>query len=69
MTQRRKFELKFDMENAAFEEAPELELARILRDLAARIEVSGAGVPSEYVIRDVNGNRVGEAYVLTEGYD
>jgi hypothetical protein len=56
-----RFKLIFDMENAAFDPTPEREAARILRELADRVEVSGCGDMSEYVVRDVNGNRVGIA--------
>lgn len=43
--------------NAAFEDAPATEIARILRDLADLIE-SGMGT-DETPLRDINGNRVG----------
>jgi hypothetical protein len=45
--------------NAAFEDAPATELARILRKLASRIE---EGTIDDYVpLFDYNGNKVGEA--------
>jgi hypothetical protein len=40
---------------SAFDEAPDAEIARILRELAARFE---AGNPPE-VLHDINGNRAG----------
>ncbi len=40
---------------AAFDDAPNAEIARILRDLAARFE---SGNPPE-VLRDLNGNKCG----------
>lgn len=46
--------------NAAFEDSPTTELARILRDLADRLERDG--IPPEH-LRDINGNRVGHVTV------
>lgn len=44
--------------NAAFDEAPATELARILRDLAARIETDG---PPDYAsLFDAEGLRTGQ---------
>ncbi len=52
--------LRITMSGAAFED-DSLELARILRDLAKKIENNGGVVSGdEWVIRDVNGNSVGE---------
>lgn len=46
--------------NAAFSDEPATELARILRGLAARIERD----PESYIVlRDVNGNKVGECTI------
>ncbi len=45
------------MDNAAFEDTPATELARILRTLAEKIENEGPGICT---LRDVNGNTVGE---------
>ncbi len=48
----------FDMDNAIFDECGASECARILRDLAQRIEDNG-GI--DYAkIYDVNGNSIGE---------
>lgn len=50
-----KFEASIKMDNAAFEDAPASELARILRAIAARVEAGdfdGKAV-------DANGNKVG----------
>ncbi|MCX7271609.1 MAG: hypothetical protein NTV19_00010 [Burkholderiales bacterium] len=47
--------------NAAFDDSPATEIARILRDLARRFEEGG--VDSEAVLRDINGNKVGCCYV------
>lgn len=50
--------IHFSMSNAAFEETGASECARILRDLAERIEESGG---FEYLrICDANGNSIGE---------
>ncbi len=49
------------MENAAFEDAPASELARILRELANKIERNG---PDACKLRDINGNTVGK-FVVT----
>ena len=54
-----RIEIKDD--NAAFEEGPATEMARILRELAASFENDG-GPDIEYVsapLRDINGNTVG----------
>ena len=51
--------------NAAFDDEPATELARILETLAARIRDNG---PETYVIlRDYNGNKVGEAQFSESG--
>jgi hypothetical protein len=47
--------IKVNMDNAAFEE-PAAELARILRDIAERIE---GGELMAFSLRDANGNNVG----------
>lgn len=52
---RRKFIVDFDILNDAFAENPELEVSRILREIADKVEngnISGK-------IRDINGNQVG----------
>lgn len=46
-------------DNAAFDPEPGYELARILRDLADNLEQGSA--PDTFVLRDVNGNKVGTA--------
>jgi len=53
------FKLWFDTENVAFEDAKEVEVVRILREIANKIEQSG-DVPGFYqTIRDINGNDIG----------
>ena len=51
------FVLKVETENTAFEDAGEgVELARILRKAADRVETGAISGP----LMDINGNRVGE---------
>jgi len=52
------FAVKIKTSNAAFEGAcnESYEIARILRDLADRVEQNGADT---YMLQDVNGNHVG----------
>jgi|OpeIllAssembly_1097287.scaffolds.fasta_scaffold662297_3 hypothetical protein len=56
----KKLTITIRTENAAFDESPELEVARILRSLANRMEVDGV---EDRNILDVNGNKVGEVKV------
>lgn len=55
-----KFRLSIDCGNAAFEDHAPGEVARILRELAARME-HHASLPDVLHMFDVNGNHVGEA--------
>lgn len=48
-------------DHAAFEDNSSIEVARILRDLAERIERNGMESGDEFVLRDYNGNKVGTA--------
>ena len=49
-------------DNAAFSGDPETEAARILRQLAGRLECYGMPTPGDPIIlMDYNGNRVGKA--------
>lgn len=54
-----KFTVQLDCDNFAFDEAPTDEVARILQNLAKRLEREGL----QWVVglTDLNGNRVGEA--------
>lgn len=54
--------IEIDTGNAAFEDSPWSECARILRQLADDMERNG-GVP--FNLRDINGNRVGKAEVVS----
>ena len=49
-------QIEIRTENAAFDGQPELEIARILRLLADKIESTGL---EDYSLRDINGNTVG----------
>lgn len=50
--------------NAAFEDGPtEVEVGRILRELATKFEDGGL---SDTPLRDINGNRVGEASISND---
>jgi hypothetical protein len=53
-----KFSLTFDCDNAAFDDFPESEIARILRSVADRVD-DGDRDPGGLIF-DVNGNHVGE---------
>lgn len=52
------FSLTINTENAAFDDDAGAELARILRDLAGRLEL-GPGPQNDGRLRDGNGNTVG----------
>lgn len=58
------FRLTIETENAAFEETPASEIARILRGLAEKLERDGVpdGPDNCWRLRDVNGNTVGTAW-------
>ena len=59
-----KYYLKLYLENDAFAEGAGPEVARILRELAERVEgYSFTNAPTRFPVRDINGNRVG-----THGY-
>lgn len=62
-----KFTLTIDCGNAAFDPAPDYELARILRSIADRLE--GLDLDADTVVNlyDTNGNRCGTANFDTEG--
>ena len=54
--------INLNMDNAAFDGQPEIETARLLRQLADNIEIDGC---SNQSIFDYNGNKVG-SYRVTE---
>ena len=58
--------LTIQMDNAAFEENS-VELARILQDIASKIEQRGGVVAGDtFVAMDLNGNRVGKLEVKAD---
>ena len=58
--------LTIQMDNAAFEENS-VELARILQDIAHKIEQRGGVVAGDsFVAMDLNGNRVGKLEVKAD---
>lgn len=52
--------IQIHTENAAFDEVPEVEMSRILRTLAEKIEKDGVTPQNLY---DYNGNRVGSVII------
>lgn len=50
--------LELEISNAAFDDAPATEIARLLRETAARVE-DGEGAFERCRLRDYNGNTVG----------
>ena len=54
--------ISITMNNAAFDDEPEIELARILRDLAARVERGYDQVN----LFDIDGKKVGEFKILSK---
>ena len=53
------FTIKIDCDNAAFEECTGVEVARIIRDAAERIDGRPLCEGNSQPLRDVNGNTVG----------
>ena len=52
--------IKINCDNAAFEDDPTSEVARILRDIADRVHGDTGFSPGrDYTLRDANGNEVG----------
>jgi len=58
-----KLTITIDTGNAAFDDMPEQECARILRDVATALERGTRGAP----LHDFNGNRVGRFDLKTKG--
>jgi hypothetical protein len=56
-----KINITIECNNAAFENAPEVETARILRELARKVEQ--LGLNDNIPIIDMNGNKVGKLEV------
>ncbi|CRI66753.1 hypothetical protein THIOKS13070009 [Thiocapsa sp. KS1] len=59
--------IEMSLDNAAFEDDPAPEIARILRQLADKLE--GRGIDDEILLRDINGNRVGKAVIVMDNDD
>lgn len=55
--------IRIETGNAAFEEHPAHEIARILRKLAAQFELDGLPPAN---LRDLNGNVCGTVYIRTD---
>ncbi len=58
--------IRVNLQNSAFSELAGAELARILRDLADKVEYSHTELGNEISIRDINGNRVGNMVAIEE---
>lgn len=54
--------IEFDTINAAFEDCPPFEAARIIRETAEKIEIMeyNGRLSDGGIIRDANGNRIGQ---------
>jgi acyl-CoA reductase-like NAD-dependent aldehyde dehydrogenase len=59
------YRIEIETGNAAFEESPADEIARILRKLADRLE-DGADIAESIRLMDYNGNSVGTAGEVAE---
>jgi hypothetical protein len=58
------FVLTIETDNAAFDDSPEYEVARILRKIAERVQAEGMPLDGKCIAaRDTNGNRCGSAFV------
>lgn len=55
-----KMTITIQMDNAAFEDNQGGEVARILRELASKIDGDSSLEGVYYNLRDINGNKVGE---------
>jgi len=58
-----KLTLEIEMDNAAFEDMPGIEAARILRIAARKIEGAEPTDRASFPLMDSNGNRVGQVSV------
>lgn len=55
-----KLTLEIKMDNAAFDDSPGAEAARILRYAADMVDLQEGGLGVREILRDINGNRVGD---------
>ena len=58
-----KLTLSINMDNAAFEDIPGVEAARILRDAANKVSDAQPDELLEFRLSDANGNKVGSVIV------
>jgi hypothetical protein len=56
--------IKLELKGSAFDEYPGMEVARILRELADRIEGMTQAPDGLMMLHDINGNAVGQAQIL-----
>lgn len=63
-----KFVVKFNCDNAAFDENPGPEIARILRKVADQVNDGFVNIDlnNQHPIRDINGNRVGDFILIDD---
>jgi hypothetical protein len=55
------FAFVLNLDNDAFADAPEIEIARLLRDAAGRVEGGFFGQEGRvHLLKDINGNNVGQ---------
>lgn len=66
MAKMTKFKLEIDLSNAAFDDNPASEIARILDKLAYEIGNDGGLGPKN--LYDVNGNAVGHTSIMWRGF-
>ena len=61
--------ITINTDNAAFDEAPHIEVARILGDLCRRYSLADLvrGKEPDITLRDANGNTVGTAEFIADG--
>lgn len=59
-------EIKIGAIGQAFDDSPEMEMARILRELADKLEAGALPYGDESRIRDINGNTVGVIDIRNE---
>lgn len=62
----KKLKIKIGAIGQAFEDYPEMEMARILRELADKLEAGALPYGEESRIRDINGNTVGVIDIRTK---
>jgi len=58
-----KIKIEFEMNNAAFEDFPEVEVSRILKKIDKKFEYSFPQKKYDFAILDINGNKIGNVFV------